>query len=306
MAVALVLTSLPTPPRLAGYETSSTALTWTLHLLAEHPEIQDRLRAELLAISESEPEMDALNGLPYLDAVVRESLRVNAPVSNSQPDLTRIDQPSSATDVWTTTASDLNFAAVREAAEDDVVPLSEPILGRDGREHKEITIGKGETVFIGILNMNRAPEIWGADAAEFKCVPPLCCLRTLSVRAAWARLMHATRSISSVPLTPPPLCVSLRRPERWIDGALPETAAKGIEAPWAHLATFLAGPRGCIGWRFALLEIKAFLFVLLRSLKFDNPTPALTYVHRTALVQRPLIKGREDEGYQMRLKLSKI
>lgn len=96
-----------------------------------------------------------------------------------------------------------------------------------------------------------------------------------------------------------------RRPDRWLDGTIPETASS-IEAPWAHMATFLAGPRGCIGYRFALLEIKAFLFVLLRSIEFNNPTPALHYIHRTALVQRPLIKDRESEGYQMRLKLSKV
>ena len=34
----------------AGSDTSSLALTWTLHLLAEHPEIQTRLRTELLAL----------------------------------------------------------------------------------------------------------------------------------------------------------------------------------------------------------------------------------------------------------------
>lgn len=33
------------------------------------------------------------------------------------------------------------------------------------------------------------------------------------------------------------------KPERWIDG-LPETASKGMEVPFAHIATFIAGPRG--------------------------------------------------------------
>lgn len=86
--------------------------------------------------------MDLLHGLPFLDAVVRESLRVLAPVSNT----------------------------VREAAVDDVIPLSEPIVSRDGKELKEITVAAGETVFVGILNMNRAEEIWGQDAAKFRCV----------------------------------------------------------------------------------------------------------------------------------------
>lgn len=68
---------------LAGYETSSTALTWTLHLLSENPVVQDKLREELLAVADDEPSMETLNGLEYLDAVVRESLRVCAPVAGS-------------------------------------------------------------------------------------------------------------------------------------------------------------------------------------------------------------------------------
>lgn len=42
---------------LAGNETSSTALTWTLHLLSLHPEIQDRLREEVTAVQDERPEM---------------------------------------------------------------------------------------------------------------------------------------------------------------------------------------------------------------------------------------------------------
>lgn len=42
---------------LAGNETSSTALTWILHLLALHPGIQGRLREEVTAVSDDRPEM---------------------------------------------------------------------------------------------------------------------------------------------------------------------------------------------------------------------------------------------------------
>lgn len=107
--------------RLAGYETSSTALTWTLHLLASNPEAQDKLRAELLAVPEAEPSIDVLNGLPYLDAVVKESLRIESPVSGT----------------------------VRMAAEDEVIPLSVPVVGRDGKEMTSVNVSKGTAIFVG-------------------------------------------------------------------------------------------------------------------------------------------------------------
>ena len=34
----------------AGHETSAAALTWALYLLSEHPEVTDRLRAELTSV----------------------------------------------------------------------------------------------------------------------------------------------------------------------------------------------------------------------------------------------------------------
>ena len=34
--------------------------------------------------------------------------------------------------------------------------------------------------------------------------------------------------------------------------------------------TFLGGPKACIGYRFALAEIKAILFVLIRNFEFEE------------------------------------
>ena len=48
--------------------------------------------------------MDELNALPYLDAVVRETLRLHAPVP----------------------------ASMRQAASDDVIPLGQPVKDRNG------------------------------------------------------------------------------------------------------------------------------------------------------------------------------
>ncbi len=61
----------------AGMDTTSNALSMTLVLLAEHPEIQQKLRDEILEASDGgDLDYDQLVSLPYLDAVCREVLRL--------------------------------------------------------------------------------------------------------------------------------------------------------------------------------------------------------------------------------------
>ena len=62
---------------LAAMDTTSNALAMTLYLLAEHSEVQDKLRQEILQASKGEDiGYDTLVSLPYLDAVCRETLRL--------------------------------------------------------------------------------------------------------------------------------------------------------------------------------------------------------------------------------------
>jgi cytochrome P450 len=51
--------------------------------LACHPSVQDKLRAELRTCPTDSPTMEQLNSLPYLEGVVREALRLYAPVSDT-------------------------------------------------------------------------------------------------------------------------------------------------------------------------------------------------------------------------------
>ena len=65
----------------AGHETSTNALAWTLFLLAEHPQVADDLVDELASVLHGEaPTVENLGKLPFLDAVVKESMRVLPPV----------------------------------------------------------------------------------------------------------------------------------------------------------------------------------------------------------------------------------
>lgn len=66
---------------LAGHETTATALAWTFHALSLHPTVERRLRAELdTVLAGRRPTVADLPRLPYLDQVVKESMRLNPPV----------------------------------------------------------------------------------------------------------------------------------------------------------------------------------------------------------------------------------
>lgn len=88
----------------AGHETTSTSTTWALFSLSRHPDVQSKLRQELLAVETDNPTMDELNALPYLDYVVRETLRYHSVVP----------------------------ATVRIATKEDFIPVEKPYLDRFG------------------------------------------------------------------------------------------------------------------------------------------------------------------------------
>ena len=64
----------------SGHVTTSAAKSWTLFGLSKNLEAQRKLREELLTLPTDDPTMDDLKALPYLDMVVRESLRLYAPI----------------------------------------------------------------------------------------------------------------------------------------------------------------------------------------------------------------------------------
>ncbi|XP_054161002.1 uncharacterized protein LOC128959081 [Oppia nitens] len=65
----------------AGYETTATALTFTSYELAINPETQEKLYKEIMSAVDAKGELDyeLMSRLPYLDAVISESLRLHPP-----------------------------------------------------------------------------------------------------------------------------------------------------------------------------------------------------------------------------------
>ena len=140
----------------AGSDTTSLSITWTLLILAIYPEIQTKLRNECLPIlpsasleSLSQEQTESLyaliSELPYLDNVVRETLRLIPPLHSS----------------------------IRVATQDDEIPTSSPIKLRmpDGTVYEEtrpVKIAKGSFIHIPVEAFNLDKEVWGESAWAFK------------------------------------------------------------------------------------------------------------------------------------------
>ncbi len=66
---------------LAGYETTANALIWTWYVLAQHPEVEAKLAAELADVLDGRvPTIADLPNLPYTLMVIQESMRLYPPV----------------------------------------------------------------------------------------------------------------------------------------------------------------------------------------------------------------------------------
>jgi len=218
----------------AGHDTTTGAISRIIHQLALNQDVQTKLREEVTAArrEHGDLEYDILMGLPYLDAVCRETLRVFPPVST----LTR------------TTRKDI------------VMPLLWPIKSVDGKtEIREIPLKKNTNVLISVLNANRSKAIWGEDAEEWK-------------------------------------------PERWLK-PLPESVAKAhLPGVYASMMTFLGGGRACIGFKFAEMEMKLVLSILLETFVI-SPGSKEIYWNMSGL-QSPVVKGSTDNTPTLPLKVS--
>ncbi|WP_231184377.1 cytochrome P450 [Haladaptatus sp. DYF46] len=77
---------------LAGHETTALSLTLTMYALAQYPEVEEKLVAELDEVLDGEtPTMDDLSDLTYTERVVKESMRLYPPVPGIVREATKPD-----------------------------------------------------------------------------------------------------------------------------------------------------------------------------------------------------------------------
>ncbi|KEZ40403.1 hypothetical protein SAPIO_CDS8267 [Scedosporium apiospermum] len=116
---------------LAGSETSATAIRTTLLYIITHPPVYAKLLAEIADVSKTTPSPipnKVAQNLPYLQAVIKEGLRVYPPVASV---MTKITPP-------------------------------------EGDTHNGLHIPGGTRIGYNAFGLARNKDVWGEDAAVFR------------------------------------------------------------------------------------------------------------------------------------------
>ncbi|KAJ6557519.1 cytochrome P450 [Mycena capillaripes] len=131
---------------MAGHETTANTMSWTLFELTKNPDVQAKLRAEIQATERAihargDTEFTAADfeSMVYTTAVMKEVFRFH-PVS---------------------------YTSLREAARDEVLPLSKPLVTKTGKTITELPIAKNTVLVVSLAGYNRNTDVFGEDAHKF-------------------------------------------------------------------------------------------------------------------------------------------
>ena len=154
----------------AGLDTTTSALARCVYLLAQHPDAQARLRSEIRGAMKfsadkedddapsTELPYDILMNLPFLDGVVKETLRLYP----SLPLMVR----------WYVPLIFLHFypaiKTFHSTTKATILPLHFPVRSRSGALTSAVALPRGTHAIISILAANRHRGMWGADANEWR------------------------------------------------------------------------------------------------------------------------------------------
>jgi cytochrome P450 len=113
---------------LASFDTTSSGLSWFIHLMSKHSEVQQKVKEEIREKSGNQQLLlDQLDSLVYLDCVIKEVLRFAPPL----------------------------FGTLRTLTNNDCLPNS------------GFQLYKGDTVLIPIHNIAYDPKNWSVDPERF-------------------------------------------------------------------------------------------------------------------------------------------
>ncbi|KAG0708103.1 cytochrome P450 [Suillus ampliporus] len=106
------------------------------------------------------------------------------------------------------------------------------------------------------------------------------------------------------------ICAYNRLPSVWGDDAdewnpnrfLEDSRERSSLGVFANLS---GGPRGCIGWRFAVLQMQAVVVELIENFEYRFPEGIEVFEWNLPII-RPMVEGKMDEGPQMPLEVTVI
>ncbi|QRV92984.1 cytochrome P450 family protein [Ceratobasidium sp. AG-Ba] len=116
---------------MAGRDTTSSLLTFACYMLASHPSVMSKLRAEIIGVvgTRSRPTFEDIKAMKYLRAFIKEVLRVFPPAPMS----------------------------IREAAKSTVMRSN----------GKQYYVPAGASIKGSLLMLHRRRDLWGPDAEAF-------------------------------------------------------------------------------------------------------------------------------------------
>ncbi|CAF0985018.1 unnamed protein product [Rotaria sordida] len=159
---------------IAGYETTSTALTYCTYILATHPTVQEKLRKEIEEYPDNnESDYDRVHNMVYLDSFIREVLR-----------MFRI-APKGTTRECNTTTTVCSYVIEKDNNESDydrvhnmvyldsfirevlrMFPIAPKATTRECNTTTTVcsyVIEKGSVIQPDMLSLHYDPNLWGPD-----------------------------------------------------------------------------------------------------------------------------------------------
>ncbi|PBK73360.1 cytochrome P450 [Armillaria solidipes] len=164
----------------------------------------------------------------------------------------------------------------RVATQDDVLPLSKPVTLTTGKMVQEIAIPKGAYIFASIAGYNR----WAAFGTFIAIFANHTDERNKNV---WGEDAHVFD------------------PARWFRGSTSKETSVGV---YGNLFSFAGGLRSCIGWRFAVLELHAFITEVVNNFEFSLTRESERIRREACGIMVPTVEGEMEKGSQLPLRVA--
>ncbi|KAH8806675.1 cytochrome P450 [Flagelloscypha sp. PMI_526] len=178
-----------------------------------------------------------LQGMPLLNAIIKEVLRFTPVIQT----------------------------LFKEATQDDVLPLSQPIILKSGKTTHEVPVPKGTKIYSSIAAFNVNRDVWGEDADIFD---PYRWIKDGSEGGTTSLGMYANLM----------------------------TFSAGTKGCIAKLRKWKP-----LGWRFAILQMQNMLAELIDRFEFSFPEDAPVIIHANCMATCPMIEGEVHKGAQLPL-----